>query len=201
MRRVQFIWRYLRGKAPWDSGVVPPEVVDWVEGAERHGINPGCALDLGCGTGTTSIYLAQHGWDVVGVDFAPNAIWQARQRAKAAGVLGKLEFHTGDVTNLSGLSKRFDLAIDIGCLHTLTQAQQRAYAKHLTRLLAPGATFLLYGFTPRRDRQGREVGIDSARLEKLFHPVLDLVSFSIGQDSVTPIPSGWYNLRRSDKDG
>jgi 2-polyprenyl-3-methyl-5-hydroxy-6-metoxy-1,4-benzoquinol methylase len=33
----------------------------------------GKALDLGCGTGDSSIYLAQHGWTVTGVDYVPTA--------------------------------------------------------------------------------------------------------------------------------
>ena len=78
-RRLRFIWRYLRGDMPWDSGIVPPEIVAWVT---AHGSEPGRAVDFGCGTGTTSVYLASLGWDVVGVDFAPNAITRARTRAR-----------------------------------------------------------------------------------------------------------------------
>ena len=75
---------YLLGFKPWDSGVPPPELIAVVEGKDR--LTPGKALDLGCGTGTNSVYLAEHGWDVTGVDFVPRAIRAARQKAAAAGV-------------------------------------------------------------------------------------------------------------------
>src|SRR5438132_11612963 len=58
---------YLVGFKPWDSGVPPPELVEVVEGPQA--LEPGRALDLGCGTGTNCIYLAEHGWDATGVDF------------------------------------------------------------------------------------------------------------------------------------
>ena len=73
---------YLVGFKPWDSGVPPPELVAVVEGADR--LSPGKALDVGCGTGTNSIYMARHGWDVTGVDFVPRAINTAKRKAKAA---------------------------------------------------------------------------------------------------------------------
>ncbi|HET7089774.1 MAG TPA: methyltransferase domain-containing protein [Anaerolineae bacterium] len=57
---------YRFSKPDWDTGLTPPEVIAEVE----NGRSPGRALDLGCGTGTHTIYLAQHGFSVVGVDFS-----------------------------------------------------------------------------------------------------------------------------------
>ncbi len=62
---------YLFGFKPWDSGISPPELVATIEGA--NALTPGKALDLGCGTGTNSVYLARHGWAATGVDFVPRA--------------------------------------------------------------------------------------------------------------------------------
>ena len=49
---------YRSTKPDWDSGVTPPEVVALVEQNRSRGR----ALDLGCGTGTNAIYLAQQGF-------------------------------------------------------------------------------------------------------------------------------------------
>lgn len=199
-RRLGYIWRYLRGKTPWDSGIVPPEIAAWIETAEASGDAPGRALDLGCGTGTTSIYLAAHGWDVLGVDFAPNALWRARRKARRRRVNGSVTFLSADVSRpdfLAG-SPPFDLVVDVGCLHSLMPEQHAMYAAHLTRLTRPGATYLLYAFMPRLSRDGkRRIGIDLAGLQALFIPAFELVEYTLGEDSAAPIPSGWYTFRRA----
>jgi SAM-dependent methyltransferase len=88
-----------RFSAPrWDTNITPPEVVTVIEGAAA--VPAGRALDLGCGTGTNVIYLAQHGWKAVGVDFSPIAIQQACQKAQDTP---GATFVEGDVSQLSHL--------------------------------------------------------------------------------------------------
>ncbi len=127
-------------KPDWDTGITPPEVTSAVDQFKR----PGRALDLGCGTGTSSIYLAQHGWRVTGVDFSPKAIELARDKAQHAGV--NPEFYVGDVSRLDFLREPFDFIFDIGCLHGLDRESRTRYAEQLRRLTHPGSKFLLFGF-------------------------------------------------------
>ena len=68
----------------WDRTLPPPGLVELIEGPSR--LPPRRALDLGCGTGTETIYLARHGWDATGVDLVPRALAIARRRAARAGV-------------------------------------------------------------------------------------------------------------------
>jgi SAM-dependent methyltransferase len=142
-----FDLQYLLGRARWDTGVTPPEVVELIE---RGDLPPGRALDLGCGTGTNCIYLARHGWEAVGVDFSALAIRQARRKAHRAGV--DCRFYQADVTDLAFLAGPFDLALDIGCLHSVPPEGREQYASGLARLVRPGGLYLLYAFTPRPDR-------------------------------------------------
>jgi len=130
------LW-YFR-KPPWESGIVPPEVSQFIT---EH--PPGRALDLGCGTGTSSIALARAGWQVTGVDFSIRAIRLARRKAKQAQVF--VDFQIGDVTSLDNLVSPFNLILDIGCFHNLPHNQQAVYTENLNRLLTPGGYFLLYG--------------------------------------------------------
>ena len=135
---------YLVGFKPWDTGVRPPELVAVVEGPDR--LPPGKALDLGSGTGTNAIYLAQHGWDVTGVDMVPKALSIARRKAAAASVSPRLV--EGDVTRLHdfGVGDGYTLLLDFGCFHTLPQDRREAYVQSVSEAAALGAKFLLYGF-------------------------------------------------------
>ncbi|MBP8975015.1 MAG: class I SAM-dependent methyltransferase [Anaerolineae bacterium] len=197
-RRLRFIWRYLRGDTPWDSGVVPPEIVAWIAAAQGDGRLPGRALDLGCGTGTTSLYLAGRGWDVVGVDFAPNAIWRARRKAQRAGPGLRATFLSTDVSrpDFLGDADPFDLLIDVGCMHGLTPEQRPQYVANLSRLARPGATYLLYAHLPRLGRGGRPMGIDRAGAEALLGDAFALLDYVPGQETTQPVASAWYTWQR-----
>lgn len=137
-RRLAFNLWYFR-KPPWDSGISPPELLEFIR---TH--PAGRAIDLGCGTGTNVIALAKAGWQVTGVDFAPRAIRMAKNKAKRAKI--EADLRVGDVTRLDKIAGPFDLALDIGCFHSLPQTGKLDYLTQLDRLLAPGGFWLMYGF-------------------------------------------------------
>jgi cyclopropane fatty-acyl-phospholipid synthase-like methyltransferase len=144
-RRLTFNLWYLR-RPPWDSGIVPPELEDFIR--ENP---PGRALDLGCGTGTSSLALARAGWTVTGVDFVRRAIHVAKQKARATNL--NVDFLAADVTGLPQPVFTFphDLVLDIGCYHGLSPSGRAAYLQQLDHLLTPGGTWLLYGFFKPED--------------------------------------------------
>ena len=179
MRRVLFsVWYWLPGKRRWDTGVSPPELERFV-GSHP----PGRALDLGCGTGTNGVYLARHGWEAVGVDFAGRAIAKARRRARDAGV--SCAFLVGDVTRLA-VAGPFDLALDLGCLHSIPVGGRAGYAAGLGRVVRPGGTYLLYAFAPG----GPAFGLTREDVRATFADAFDVVSFEEGKGR----PSAWYTL-------
>lgn len=136
-RRLTFsLWYYF--KPPWDSGISPPELLDYLD---SHG--PGRAIDLGCGTGTNVITLAKRGWQVLGVDFVPRAIRIAKSKAAREGV--QVDLRVENVTRLKGVQGPFDFALDLGCFHGLGDGKAD-YLTQLDRLLAPGGYWLMYGF-------------------------------------------------------
>ena len=186
-RWLAFNWWYLRGRRPpWDTGVSPPELCAFIE---SHA--PGRALDLGCGTGTNAITLAQRGWQVTGVDFALKAVLVARRRARAARVLA--DFRLGNVTRLGDLSGPFDLILDIGCFHGLAPDEQSAYARNVKRWLDQNGVFLLYVIF----KDGAQAGHGGAAESDLgcFAPELVLVERVDGADAVRGRPSAWLTYR------
>jgi cyclopropane fatty-acyl-phospholipid synthase-like methyltransferase len=186
--------RYASGGLPWDEATPPPEVM-----ALAATLPPGRALDLGCGYGRATIYLAQLGWAVDGVDFIEQAITVARQRARAAGVSPR--FHLAPVTDLSFLTPAYDLVLDVGCLHALAGAEMDAYLAGLRRLLATDGRYLLFARL-RDDNPPDEEGprglVESALQERLAG-LLRLESVAYGATAVAdkaPWPSAWFLFRR-----
>lgn len=195
LNRWAFTLMYLRGIMPWDTGISPPELVEVVEGP--NALPPGRALDLGCGTGTNTLYLAGHGWHVTGVDFAAPAIARANAKLQRAGALsGSVRFLRGDVTTLDalGLGERFTLVFDLGCFHGLPPDRRKAYASGVARYAAPGALYLLYAFLPWK-AGARPDGVSQAEVEALFAPELTVERVALGTDPRAR-PSAWYWLRR-----
>jgi 2-polyprenyl-3-methyl-5-hydroxy-6-metoxy-1,4-benzoquinol methylase len=106
----------------------------------------GRALDVGCGEGVYTVFLAQRGYTVVGLDFVPAALAAARTRAEHAGV--SVELHEGDVVDYEAPTP-FDVVLDSGCLHHLPKAKIAAYRRRLDEWLAPGGDYVLVHFAHR----------------------------------------------------
>src|SRR5205823_4770937 len=95
--------RYRAGeRPPWDTGRVSAELVRRLT---QFPVPPGRAVELGCGTGTNAVWLAQHGFEVTAIDISPTAIAQAEQSARGAGVA--VRFLAADVTELPDLGLPF----------------------------------------------------------------------------------------------
>jgi len=186
LRRVFFALMYLQRRPPWDTGISPPELMAHIA------VHPaGRALDLGCGTGTNAITLARHGWQVTGVDFVGSAIREAKRKARDAGAA--VDFRVGDVTRLDDIRGPFDLALDIGCFHSLSANGREAYLHNLERLLAPGGVFLLYTFVQAGDAPG-DAGLTEAEIAAIgerFEPVERIDSTERGIR-----PSAWISWRK-----
>ncbi|MGW8226120.1 MAG: class I SAM-dependent methyltransferase, partial [Anaerolineales bacterium] len=92
-------------------------------------ISPCKAITLGCGEGRETIYLAKHGFDVLGLDFSPSAIKKARRRATAAGI--EVPFIVDDLTDLSHSLGTFDLVMDFGALNDMSQEDRELYMSNV----------------------------------------------------------------------
>jgi SAM-dependent methyltransferase len=166
---------YTIGFTPWDGHPQPALLRELVEGtADTPALQPGSALDVGCGTGDASIYLAQHGWKVTGVDFVPKALNKARAKAQAAAVA--VNFVQADVTHLSrpGIGTGFQLIVDNGCFHGMSDHDRDLYVNEITAVAAPGARLAMVAFKP-----GVPIGpagVEQAEIERRFTPAWSLLS-------------------------
>ena len=167
---------YRRG-APWESGP-RPELVDLVESGRITPESTGPrALDVGCGSGADTIFLASRGFDALGVDLSPVAVDKARRAAAESG--SSARFEVVDLLHPpSWLTGPFDLLFDGGTLDDFPPSARPAAVEVLTRLARPGSVMVMWCFyafdaeLPRFSFEGPSrwgaPGIEPPELERLF---------------------------------
>jgi SAM-dependent methyltransferase len=174
-RQLLFKTLYRFGFVPWDGHPLPTSLTTLVEGGDDGGpLTPSTALDIGCGTGDNSVYLAEHGWQVTGIDFVAKAVEKARAKVAARNVDVRIE--QADVTRLceENIGSNFALIVDNGCLHGMSDEDRYDYVREVTAAAAPDARLLLVEFV--RGGSYGVPGIDPAEVEDRFATGWTMVS-------------------------
>lgn len=184
---------YREARLPWDSGKPSAELRKLVDGGE---LRPCAAIELGCGTGTNAVYLAQLGFTVTAVDLAPRAIEMAQEKAAAGGV--DVRFVVGDVTQLDDVAGPFDFVFDRGCYHCVRRAGLLdGFLATVARLTKPDARLLV--LTGNADSPA-ELGppkVKAAELTAEFEPLCRierLAAFHFEDAFSAQGPLGWSCL-------
>jgi SAM-dependent methyltransferase len=184
---------YRVASPPW-SGAPRSELVELVTSGA---LKPGRALDLGCGEGDNAVFLAQHGFAVTAVDFAPAAIAKARRKARAAGV--SVDFLVDDLTRPQLLRGTFDLLVDYGTLDDLGPSERDDYVRAVVPLGGSGSQFLLWCFEWNLRRWERlatrllpfgGLALAPGEAQRRFGPTHEIVRFA-GERDLPSWPRGW----------
>ena len=189
---------YASGHMPWDSDEPDERLVELVRSGT---VQVGTAIDIGCGTGTHALWLAQQGFEVLGVDISPLAI--ERARGKASAVQGvTCRFETLDFLEDEPLAGSFQLAFDRGCLHVFDERAERGrFAARVAGLLAPGGLWLsLLGST---EGPAREMGPPRRSVRDIAEAIepsleivrLDAIEFALAPE-LGPPPKAWRCIAR-----
>ncbi|TVS09293.1 MAG: class I SAM-dependent methyltransferase [Planctomycetaceae bacterium] len=148
----------------WDTGLVAEDL----KRAVREGlIQPGRAVELGCGSGTNAIYLASQGFEVTAIDVAPTSLAIAEAKANEAGV--QVRWVLADVLNLPDLGT-FDLIFDRGCYHNVRYVDAEGFVRAMCQLTRPGSRALIVSL----NRDGPP-GIREATMREDFSESFDFV--------------------------
>jgi SAM-dependent methyltransferase len=152
-----------------------------VELIESRAIEPGRTLDVGCGTGTNAIYLAQHGFDVVGVDVSRIAVETARAKAN-----GTCRFETLDFLTEAPPGGPFQFVFDRGCFHIFDEDHERArFAENVAAALVTGGIWLsLIGSTEGPPRDVGPPRRTARHVMSAIEPWLEILQFRSGDFGV-----------------
>ncbi len=200
--------RYRSGQTPWDTGITPPEVQRFWTDAELP--RPGAyALDIGCGSGLNTLFLARQGLCAIGVDLSGRALMLAHRRLRASvsddslPQTGKAVFVQADVSRLPVGPIGAVYALDIGCLHSLPDARRPLYARGIWRALCPGGYYHVYAFDRDKISAGSSNarGMDDGEVAALFGDALQIVTEERGipserSRSSSVRQSRWYLLQK-----
>ncbi len=97
-------------------------------------------LDLGCGSGWLTIFLAREGFEVIGVDLAKHAVELGQQWAQQEN-LDNARFEASDITSLSYPDHSFDAIVANSIFEHLTYELAETALHQMVRLLRPGGQF------------------------------------------------------------
>lgn len=177
----------------WTAGTAGPELVNMIY---KKQIKPKSKiLEIGCGLGTESIFLALRGMNVTAIDISDSAIKTAKQLADIYKV--NVNWKVGNILNSSFEEDKFDVITDQGCFHHLTDDERRIYLHQVQKILKPDGMFILRCFSDKIPGGPQPRRISSNELIHTFYPEFRLehlervLSFSTTKRE---FPLGWFTI-------
>ena len=185
--------RYKSGETPWDAG--RPDF-NLIEVVTQNPIPICKVLDIGCGTGDNSIWLAQNRFQVVGIDTADIAIEKAKEKASLAKV--KCDFKLVDFLRNEVDGAPFGFVFDRGCFHSfVSEDDRKRFAQNVAAHLEKAGLWLTIVGNADEFRQGfgppqRTAGDIVLAVEPYFK-ILSLISSYFESNRPNP-PRAWRCL-------
>ena len=183
---------YAAGTLPWDTGEPEPLLVEFVAAGR---VRPARALEIGAGTGTNSIFLAEHGFDVVGIDVAPRAV--ERATAKLNGRTLRCRFAAHDFLAAGFPDVSFHFVFDRGCFHVFDEPEERArFAAQVATVLTPEGLWLsMIGSTEGLPREVGPPRRSAQEVALAIEPALEIVELRAAEFHIHGARA-WFCLSR-----
>lgn len=187
--------RYQTGDLPWDTGDRDKHLEQIIK---ERSIGPCSMLELGAGTASDAVWLAQKGFKVTAVDVSSTAVDMARVKAADAGV--NIEFVLADIMKDDIPPGPFDLVYDRGCFHIFESPEERArLAEIIWKHLVPdGYWFSIIGSTDGaklEEGPPRRSVLDIASAVEPRFEIISLKAIKLNTNLPQP-PRGWACLMR-----
>jgi SAM-dependent methyltransferase len=185
--------RYKSEDTPWDVG--RPDF-NLIEVVTTKPILSCKALDIGCGTGDNSIWLAQNGFHVIGTDTSDIAQVKAKEKASRANV--ECHFMLVDFLHNKIEGAPFGFVFDRGCFHSFNSGNDRKrFAQNVATHLEEAGLWLTIVGNADEHRQGHGppqlTAADIVLAVEPYFEVLSLTSSHFESNRPNP-PRAWRCL-------
>ena len=183
---------YAAGQLPWDTGEPEPLLIDFVASST---IAPGPALEIGAGTGTNAIWMAEQGFEILGVDIASLAVEKAQAKVKGRSL--PCRFAVCDILVEPPSRNTFTFVFDRGCFHVFDEpAERERFAVQVAAALAPGGQWLsLIGSTEGPPREFGPPGRSASEVTLAIEPALEIVELRAANFHIHHA-TAWFCLSR-----
>lgn len=151
--------RYEARSTPWDSGLASRELRSRIE---EEQLAPCRVLELGCGSGTNAVFLAELGFEVTATDCSGIAIQRGRELAEERGV--GINWLCGDVCELD-FGEPFPFVFDRGCFHCCRR-ERMPILPALKRATEPGSKMLVLTGNANEQREHGPPQLTEAELRE-----------------------------------
>ena len=173
MSNSYYEWDQIYRKNPlntlgWELGRPRPILVEIIK---KDLINKGKALDICCGAGTNSIYLAKNGFQVTAIDISSIALNYVLEKKKKENLM--IDLIRSSFVNLSFCSEIFDFIFDMGCFHHVEIEDRIYFIKGVSRTLKKHSFYLLTCFSEKNGPSWNH--FTENQLIKLFSPFFKIV--------------------------
>jgi cyclopropane fatty-acyl-phospholipid synthase-like methyltransferase len=170
--------RYRLGKTAWEDEEAAPATRELILANLPAGAR---VLELGCGRGVDSVWLAANGYRVAACDISPTAIAAARTRARAHGV--EVAFFVADSLAEDVALPRRDAVFERGVLHTFVTDEARGrFAERVADLLEPGGLWLSVAGAAATRQEAEEAAVrhmarvSASQITAAVEPHFDVLS-------------------------
>ncbi len=199
-KKEMFDERYKSGNTPWELERPDSNLIEIIK---KENILPCKTLEIGCGTGSNAIWLAQNKFEVTGIDFSSLAIEKAKAKSQKQGV--EVQFLVKDFFEPPKGEIDFEFIFDRGCFHSFEDKEDRlTFAENVSRHLKEGGQW--YSIIGNADDGPRDEGppmrsaLDIVTAVEPFFEILFLVSGRFDSSREKPARC-WKSLMRKREKG
>lgn len=165
MNIINNLFKTKNNNIAWKSDKPTPYVVDCFNNGLISKDNS--VIDIGCGFGRNSNWLATQGASVTALNINNDEIRYAKNKAKILGV--GVNYKLTDFTKFDSKGKLFDVALDMGCSHMLSIPDQYLFEKNIAKILKTGGLCIYFGFSKKHP------AYDASKKRAIYRDIEDLL--------------------------